>query len=259
MRVIDSNLAVLGLKPVPDVRARISFWARIAWFITVVVMALLLTHAFGVLPTAGYQLLLCACACLWPFVVYGMTPSSVRASMPRMYSTIRSIVQFTQWFWVVGYVLWFLLYLPTTNGTISDSVHSATPLFVCHLIAGGGLALFGFWLSDFAKRLELDSTSSKCSVFSVITCTLGLFVFLMPLTMHQSESAVGVGMLMYWYIAFFVFPWLYAMWLFAKAFHDFSSTSIWSIKHDKDIEGRQERVRAKWESYEEERRARFEE
>jgi len=258
MRVIDSNLAVQGLKPVPDVRVRIGFWAKIAWLITVFLMALVLTHAFGILPTAGYQLLLCLCSFVWPFVVYGLTPSSVRASMPRIYTTARSFVHLSQWFWAAGYILWFLLYIPTSEYTLTDSVHSANVLFVCHLIAGSGLAVFAFWLSDFAKRLDLDSTSQKCSVFAVTTCTLGLFVFLMPLTMHQSDSAVGVSMLMYWYVAFFILPWLYVMWLLGKAFHDFSSTSKWSLRYESDIEGRQDRVRAKWESYEEERQTQHE-
>ena len=259
MRIIDSNLAVQGLKPVPDVRVRISFWAKLAWFITIVVMGLVLTHAFGALPTAAYQLLLCICSLVWPFIVYGLTPGNVKASMPNIYSTVRSLVHLSQWFWVVGYIMLFLLYIPTSEGTIVDPVHSSTVLFVCHLFAGGGLALLAFWLSDFAKRLDLDSTAKKCSIFGVTACTLGLFVFLMPLTMHEVQSATGVSMLMYWYIAFFVVPWVYAMWLFAQALHDFSSTSKWSLKYEQDIEGRQERVRAKWDSYEEERRIQHEE
>ena len=259
MRIIDSNLAVQGLKPVPDVRVRISFWAKLAWFITIVVMGLVLTHAFGALPTAAYQLLLCICSLVWPFIVYGLTPGNVKASMPNIYSTVRSLVHLSQWFWVVGYIMLFLLYIPTSEGTIVDPVHSSTVLFVCHLFAGGGLALLAFWLSDFAKRLDLDSTAKKCSIFGVTACTLGLFVFLMPLTMHEVQSATGVSMLMYWYIAFFVVPWVYAMWLFAQALHDFSSTSKWSLKYEQDIEGRHERVRAKWDSYEEERRIQHEE
>ena len=259
MRIIDSNLAVQGLKPVPDVRVRISFWAKLAWFITIVVMGLVLTHAFGALPTAAYQLLLCICSLVWPFIVYGLTPGNVKASMPNIYSTVRSLVHLSQWFWVVGYIMLFLLYIPTSEGTIADPVHSSTVLFVCHLFAGVGLVLLAFWLSDFAKRLDLDSTAKKCSIFGITACTLGLFVFLMPLTMHEAQSATGVSMLMYWYIAFFVVPWVYAMWLFAQALHDFSSTSKWSLKYEQDIEGRQERVRAKWDSYEEERRIQHEE
>ena len=259
MRIIDSNLAVQGLKPVPDVRVRISFWAKLAWFITIVVMGLVLTHAFGALPTAAYQLLLCIFSLVWPFIVNGLTPGNVKASMPNIYSTVRSLVHLSQWFWVVGYIMLFLLYIPTSEGTIADPVHSSTALFVCHLFAGAGLALLAFWLSDFAKRLDLDSTAKKCSIFGVTACTLGLFVFLMPLTMHEVQSATGVSMLMYWYIAFFVVPWVYAMWLFAQALHDFSSTSKWSLKYEQDIEGRQERVRAKWDSYEEERRIQHEE
>ncbi len=258
MRFIDSNLAVKGLKSVPDVRVRINFWAKLAWLITILVMVLVLAHAFGALPTAAYQLLLCLCSFIWPFIVYGLTPSSVRGSMPNIYSTICSIVHFSQWLWVVGYILWFIFVIPTSEYALTDAVHSATILFMSHLVAGAGLALFAFWLSDFAKRLNLDSTSRKCSIFGVTTCTLGLFVFLMPLTMHEAKSSTGVSMLMYWYIAFFVVPWVYAMWLLAQAFHDFSSTSKWSLKYEQDIEGRQERVRAKWESYEEERRAKHE-
>ena len=258
MRIINSNLAVQGLKPVPDVRVRISFWAKLAWLIAIVVMVLVLTHAFGVLPTVAYQLLLCLCSFAWPFVVYGLTPSSTRASMPSIYTTVRSLVHLSQWFWAVGYIQLFLLYIPTSEGTIEDPVHSSTVLFACHLFAGAGLALLALWLSDFAKRLDLDSTSRKCSIFGVTTSTLGLFVFLMPLTMHEAQSATGVSMLMYWYIAFFVVPWVYAMWLFAQSLHDFSSTSKWSLEYEQDIEGRQDRVRAKWESYEEERRIQHE-
>jgi hypothetical protein len=50
-----------------------------------------------------------------------------------------------------------------------------------------------------------------------------------------------------------MFTWFGVLFLFAKSLFDIASHSIWSLKYDRDVEGRIDRVRKKREDYDRER------
>ena len=253
LRFIDSNLTVQGLLPVPDIRSRLRIWMRVAGLIVIIVAALQILISFAVIPKTAYYLCLFMLSFSWPFVVMGMMPSSVDASMPPIYKKFRIVVPYTQWAWVGGFALWLL----SDEGSPDNFI----PSFMLHLIAGVGWAGLSFWLHDLALRLDLDSTAWRCNVIATLICTWGLLVFLLPLTLHDADRMVGGGitMLWYFYILFFVGPWICILLLFAKSLFDFASISAWSLKYDKDVDGRQERVTQKWNSYEEGRKSDYSE
>jgi len=185
-----------------------------------------------------------------------MMPGNVETSMPPMYAYIRKGVLVSQLCWVVGYFFWFMFHVPFEEYTLGGNLKYFKPLLFFHAIAGFGLAGLAFWLHDLALRLDLHKTSWRCSVVAFAICTLGVLVFVLPWKHFAAAGLTGrQGAIMWWaLILALMIPWLYIVGLFAKALFDFAAFSRWSMKHDRDVVGRDDRAREKWEAYEQERR-----
>jgi hypothetical protein len=250
MRIINSNLAVQGLAPVPDVRIRVKYWMKLGGICVTVFFILQLLVTFALIPIGTYRLLLFALALVWPTIVMGMMPSKADVSMPPMYKMIRTVAPYSQWCWAAGYAMWLLLHVPKDEYTLGGNLRYFPPILLLHAAAGVGLAGVVFWLHDFALRLDLHTAAKRCNVFATGILTLGILVFVLPWK-HLAAANVGVvNMLFYAYVLILMVPWLWMVSLFARALFEFSSDASWSLRYDKDIEGRQDRIRQKREEYE---------
>ena len=253
MRFIDSNIAVKGLQPVADFRERTKYWMRIGGLFVLALVFLQFIVMFAIIPIGLYRFVLFGLSLLWPYVVYGMMPAGADPSMPPIYRLIRKWIPPTQWCWAVGYVVWFVFYVPSKEGTLGSNLSPFAPILVLHAVAGVGLIGLVFWLHDLALRIELDSASRRCNIVAFVMSTLGIIVFISPWK-RVTEGTDGLTPALFWfYVVVLMFPWFWVLILFARALFEFGTDSAWSLKYDRDLEGRQERIREKREEYERKR------
>ena len=249
LRMINSNLAVKGLAPLPDYRARFQYWMKLGAYIAFAVFGLQLLVSIAVVPIGVYRMLLFALSLLWPIVVVGMMPN-VDSSMPPMYRWIRAVAPSTQWCWPIGYAVWLLFHVPLEEYTLGGNLKYCMPILVLHAIAGLGLAGIAFWIHDVALRLGLDCAAKRCNSFSVFVVTLGVLVFVLPWK-HFAAANLGVASFVFFaYICALMIPWLWAVSLFARGLLEIANDASWSLYHEEDLEGRQERIRKKRDEFE---------
>ena len=255
MRLINSNIAVKGLEPLPDIRHRTKYWMRIASIFVFALLFLQVLSTFAFIPIGIYRCLLFGLSLFWPTIVTGMMPSSVDTSMPPMYGLIRKWIPLSQWCWAVGYVLWFVFHVPTEFGTLNGNLKFFFPIIALHLVGGIGLSGLAFWLHDFALRMDLHTAASRCNVVAVAVLTWGFLVFVLPWKHFSAAGLSGEqGAIMWWALILgLMLPWFWVLLTFARALLEFSSDSEWSMKYEEGRRGRQERIRKKREEYERER------
>ncbi len=252
MRLINANLAVKGLKPMPDIRIRTKYWMKLGGIFVSILFLLQVCVTFALIPIGLYRLVLFGLSIFWPTVVIGMMPAKVDASMPPMYKWIRVVVPYTQWCWAIGYGLWLVLHVPFEEYTLGGNLKYFELLLFLHVVAGIGAGGLAFWLHDLALRLDLVTAAKRSNVFAVAIFTIGILVFVLPWKHFAAAGLTGSqGAMMWWaYILALMVPWLWCVSLFARALFEFSSDASWSLKHDEDLQGRQERVRKKIEDFE---------
>ena len=255
MRLINSNLAVKGLAPLPDIRVRMKYWMKLGGLFVTALFFLQLLVTFALIPIGLYRTALFGMSLFWPAVVIGMMPSKVDASMPPMYMWIRRGVPVTQWCWAIGYGLWFVLHVSQTEYTLGGNLKYFPIILMLHAIAGIGLAGVAFWLHDLALRLDLSRVAKRCNLFTVATLTLGVLVFVLPWKHFSAAGLTGSqGAFMWWaYILALMIPWLWILSLFARALFEFSADASWSLLYEDGLEDRQERVSQKRKEYEQKR------
>ena len=254
MNLVNENIAVKGLDPVPDIRIRTKYWMRIGAIFVFALVFFQFLVAFGLIPIPVYRVALFGMSLFWPSVVLGMMPANVDKSMPPMYGFIRKWVPVTQWCWAIGYVVWFVFYVPTEAGTFGGILKDFYPTFVLHAIAGIGLIGLTFWLHDLALRIGLDFAAKKCNIVTFLMATLGVIVFVSPWKRVAVDTGGEIPIALYWfYVVILIFPWLWILTLFARALLEFASDSVWSIKHEEDLVDRQERINKKREEYDNKR------
>jgi len=255
MRMIDANIAVKGLSPVPDIRLRAKYWMRIGAMFVLAVVFLQLLVTLALIPIGLYRFVLFGVSLFWPYVVYGMMPASVDPSMPPIYRMIRKWIPPSQWCWTVGYALWLVFHVPTEFGTLGGNLAYYWPILALHAVAGIGLIGLLFWLHDLALRMDLHTAAKRCTIVWWSMATWGVFVFVLPWKHIAAAGLVAEqGAMMWWtYIALLMFPWFWVLLTLARALFEFASDSEWSLKYDRDIEGRIDRVREKREQFDRER------
>jgi hypothetical protein len=255
LKIINANVVVKGLAPVPDIRVRMKYWMKVGGLFVTAVFILQLLVTFAMIPIGLYRIALFGMSFLWPTVVIGMMPSKVDDSMPPMYRWIRRVVPATQWCWAIGYGLWFVFHVPQAEFTLGGNLKFFPPILMLHAIAGVGVAGVAFWLHDLALRLDLITVAKRCNVFTVATLTLGILVFVLPWKHFAAgEIAAEQGAIMWWaYILALMIPWLWMVSLFARALFEFSEDASWSLKYDDGLVDRQERVSSKRKEYQQKR------
>ena len=255
LKIINANIAVKGLAPLPEIRVRVKYWMRLGGILALSFFVLQLFVTFALIPIWMYRFGLIGLSILWPYVVIGMMPSKVDASMPPMYAVIRKVVPYTQWCWAIGFGLWILLHVPTEFGTLGGNLKYFPPILLFHAIAGIGLAGVAFWLHDFALRLDLITAARRSNIFAIAIPTWGALVFLLPWKHFAAAGLTGgSGALMWWaYIIGLMGPWLYIQTLFIRALFEMASDSVWSLDYEAGLEGRQDRISEKRKEYERKR------
>lgn len=254
MNLINSNIAVKGLEPVPDIRIRSKYWMRVAAMFVLALAFVQFLVAFGLIPIALYRVVLFGMSLFWPSVVIALMPANVDNSMPPMYRIIRKWIPITQWGWAVGYVVWFVFCVPTEAGTFGGILKDFMPTFVLHAIAGVGLIGLAFWLHDLALRIGLDFVARKCNLVTFSMATLGVIVFVSPWKRVAVDHSDGIPPALYWfYVVIALLPWIWTLITFARALLHFSSDSVWSLKHEENLVGRQDRINKKRDEYENKR------
>lgn len=252
--LINKNIAVKGLEPVPDFRKRAKYWMTLGAIFVLAVGLFQLLIMFAQIPIWLYRFSLFGMSLAWPFVVVGMMPSVADASMPPIYRSIRKWISPSQWCWAIGFALWLVFYVPFESGTLNGDLKSFLPTFVLHTIGGIGLVGLIFWLHDLAMRMSLDLAARRCNVVMWTAATWGIIVFVSPWKQFAASGDGGNQTALYWfYVIVLMFPWLWVMYLFAGALFEFASDSTWSLKYDRDVEGRIDRVREKREQMDRER------
>jgi hypothetical protein len=255
MRLINANIAVKGLEPLPDIRVRTKYWMRIGCIFVLAVLFLQLLVTFAFIPIGLYRFLLFGLSLFWPTVVTGMMPANVDLSMPPMYRLIRKWIPPTQWCWAAGYVFWFVFHLPTEFGTMDGNLKYYWPLLALHFVGGVGIVGLAFWLHDLALRMDLHTAASRCNLVAVGVATWGVLVFVLPWKHFSAAGLSGEqGAIMWWALILgLMLPWFWILQAFARALFEFSSDSKWSMKYEEERKGRRERIRKKREAYEQER------
>jgi len=253
MRIIDKNVVVTGLAPLPDFRQRTKYWMTVGGLFVVAVGFFQFLVTFAIIPISLYRILLFMISLIWPFVVIGMMPAQADPSMPPMYRWIRNKIPPTQWCWPVGYVFWFVFRIVFGGGSLDENLANFWPILFIHAIGGIGLIGLVFWLHDLALRLDLDASAWRCNVVTWMMATWGILVFVTPWKQPTSDGASLIPALAWFYIVVLMFTWFGVLFLFAKSLFDIASHSIWSLKYDRDVEGRIDRVRKKREDYDRER------
>ena len=252
--MINKNIAVKGLAPLPDFRYRAKYWMTLGAMFVLALGFLQLIVTFAQIPIWLYRFSLFCMSLAWPFVVIGMMPSCADASMPPIYRLIRKWIPPTQWCWAIGFVLWFVLHVPTEAGTMNGNLKAFFPTLMLHIVGGIGLIGLVFWLHDLALRLTLDLAARQCNIVMWTMATWGFIVFVSPWKEFTANGDAGVQTALYWfYVIVLIFPWLCVVILFARALFEFASDSTWSLKYDQDIEGRIDRVREKREQFDRDR------
>ena len=253
MQMIDANIVVKDLAPVPDIRVRMKYWMKLGGIFFTILLFLQLLVTFATIPIGLYRLVLFVLSLFWPTVVIGMMPSKVDESMPPMYAMIRKIVPYTQWCWAIGYGLWIILHVPREDFTLGGNLKYFPIILLLHAAAGIGLAGIAFWLHDLALRLDLTTVAKRCNLFAVTTLTWGVLVFVLPWKHFAAANLGEIGFLFYAYILALMVPWLWMVSLFARALFEFSADASWSLRYDDGLEGRQERISKKRKEYEQKR------
>jgi hypothetical protein len=255
MRMINANIGVKDLAPLPDIRVRLKYWMKLGGLFVCALFFLQLLVTFALIPIGLYRLSLFGLSIFWPAVVIGMMPAKVDASMPPIYKWIRLVVPYTQWCWAAGYVFWLMFHVPFEEYTLGGNLRYFELLLLLHAVAGIGVAGVAFWLHDLALRLDLITAAKRCNAVTVAIFTIGFLVFVLPWKHFAAAGLTAVqGGLMWWaYILVLMLPWLWCVSLFARALFEFSSDASWSLKYDADIDGRQERISKKRKEYEQKR------
>ncbi len=254
MKAIDANVAVKGLEDVPDIRARTKYWMRTGAMFVFSLVFLQFLVMFAIIPIPLYRVALFVMSLFWPSVVLGMMPASVDSSMPPMYGKIRKWIPQTQWSWAIGYLVWFVFYLPTEEVTFGGNIKDCALPFYIRAIGGVGLVGLAFWLHELALRIGLDYAAKKCNITAGSIATIGLVVYISPGNRLSVDPGDGIEPALYCcYGVVLMFPWFWILITFGKALLEFSSDSEWSLKYEDEQEGRQDRIREKRESYEKER------
>lgn len=254
LKMIDANVAVKGLEVVPDIRLRAKYWMRIAALFVFGLGFLQFLVMFAIIPIPLYRVALFGMSLLWPTVVVGMMPVSVDNAMPPIYRSIRKWIPFSQWCWAIGYVVWFVFYLPAEDVTFGGNIKQCDVPFYIHAVGGLGLAGLAFWLHDLALRLGLDFSAKKCNVTAFAILSIGLIVFIAPWKRISIDQGDSIPPALYWFfVVALMFPWIWILISFGRALLEFASDSEWSLKYEGDQEGRQDRIRKKREAYEKER------
>ena len=249
MGVIESTIAVQGLAAVPDIRNRAKYWMRIAGLLVVGFVFLQFLVTFALIPIGLYRFVLFGTSLFWPTVVIGIMPANVDYSMPQVYRYLRKVVPPSQWCWAIGYALWCVFHLPTEAGTVGGNMKYFWPLLLLHAVAGAGLVGMIFWLHDLALRMELDLAAKRCTIVAIAMATWGVIVFVSPWKQFAANGGGGFQTALYWfYIIVLMLPWYWVLIMFAQALFEFASDSVWSLKYESDLEGRQERIREKREA-----------
>lgn len=253
LKMIDANVAVKGLEDVPDIRKRVNYWMRVGALFVFALALLQFLVMFALIPIPLYRIALFGMSLFWPAVVVGMMPASVDNAMPPIYRWIRKWIPPSQWCWAIGYVLWFVLYLPTEEVTFGGNFKQCDLPFYAHLVAGLGLAGLAFWLHDLALRVGLDFVAKKCNIMTFAILSIGLIVFIAPWKRIAIDPAGEVPSVVYWlFLILLLFPWILILISFGRGLLEFASDSGWSMKHEGDQEGRLDRIREKREAYEKE-------
>jgi hypothetical protein len=253
MQIINANLVVKGLAPVPDIRVRLKYWMKLGGLFVIAVFFLQLLVTFATIPIGLYRLALFALSLFWPTIVIGMMPSKMDASMPPMYTWIRRTVPYTQWCWAIGFGLWFTLHVPQEQFTLSGNLKFFPPILILHAVAGVGLAGIVLWVHDLALRLDLSIAAKRCNLFAIAILTWGLLVFVLPWK-HFAVANLGIaGLIFYAYILILMGPWLWMISLFARALFELSADASWSLQYDDGLEGRQDRISKNRKEYERKR------
>ena len=257
LKMIDANVAVKGLEDVPDIRNRVKYWMRIGALFVFSLALLQFLVMFALIPIPLYRVALFGMSLFWPAVVVGMMPASVDNAMPPIYRLIRKWIPPSQWCWAIGYVLWFVLYLPTEEVTFGGNFKQCALPFYAHLVAGLGFAGLAFWLHDLALRVGLDFVAKKCNIMTFAILSIGLIVFIAPWNRIATDPAgevPSVPSVVNWlFLILLLFPWIWVLVSFGRGLLEFASDSDWSMKYEGDQEGRQDRIREKREAYEKER------
>jgi hypothetical protein len=254
MRLIDANIAVKGLEEVPDIRQRTKYWMRIGAMFVFALVFLQFLVMFAIIPIPHYRITLFGMSLFWPSVVVGMMPAIADLSMPPVYRTVRKWIPQSQWCWAIGYVVWFVFYLPTKDVTFGGNIKNCTIVFYIQALGGVGLVGLAFWLHDLALRLGLDLVARRCNIAAFAISTIGVIVFISPWKRIAVDPSDGIAPALYWfYVVVLMFPWYWILIMFGRALLEFSSDSKWSLKYEEDREGRQERITKKREDYEKER------
>ena len=256
LRMINSNIAVTGLAPLPDIRVRLKYWMKLGAIFAFALFGLQLLVTFALIPIGLYRLTLFALSIFWPFVVFGMMPN-VDASMPPMYTWIRKIAPYSQWCWPTGYALWLVFHVAradeqfTIGGNLSLLSSSFfPPILILHAFAGIGLAGIALWIHDLALRLGLDCAAKRSNTFAILVLTLGVFVFVLPWKLFAAANLGSVSLIFFGYIVALMAPWLWAVSLFARSMLEISNDATWSLIYEDGLEGRQERIRKKQDEFE---------
>lgn len=250
LQIINANLVVKGLAPIPDMRVRMKYWMKLGGIFVTAVFFLQLLVTFAIIPIGLYRLVLFGLSLFWPTIVIGMMPSNADASMPPMYTWIRRVVPYTQWCWVIGYGLWLVLHVPQNDFTLGGNLKYFPIILILHAVAGVGLAGIVFWLHDFALRLDLSIAAKRCNLVAFSILTWGVLVFVLPWKHVVAVNLGVVSFLFYAYIMILMVPWLWVVSLFARALFEFSADASWSLKYDDGLEGRQERISKNRKEYE---------
>ena len=245
LRMINSNLAVKGLAPLPDIRIRLKYWMKLAAIFVSTFLVFQALVTFAIIPIGLYRLALFVLSLFWPSVVLGIMPSNLDASMPPMYSVIRKVAPPTQWCWAIGYTLWLVFHVPMKDYTLGGNLKFFIPILVLHVVAGIGLAGIAFWVHDLALRLGLDCAAKRCNTFAILLLTLGALVFVLPWKHFAAENLGVASFVFFAYILVLMIPWLWAVSLFARALLEMSNDATWSLKYEDGLEGRQERINKK--------------
>ncbi len=253
MGLINANIVVKGLEPLPDIRYRAKYWMPIGGLFVLTIIFLQFLVMFSIIPIGLYRTVLFVMALFWPTVVYGMMPAIVDNSMPPMYRAIRKWIPPSQWCWAIGYCVWFVFYVPQTDVTLGDNLAPYKIILLLHAIAGIGLVGLAFWLHDLAIRAGLDSAAKRCNITAFVMATWGVLVFVTPWKRITEGTDGLTPALMWFYVVVLMFPWFYILILFALSLFEFSSDSAWSLDYESNLDGRLDRIRQKQEEYKKER------
>ena len=74
LNLINANIAVKGLAPMPEIRIRVKYWMRLGGILAITFFVLQLLVTFVLIPIWMYRFGVFGLSILWPYVVIGMMP-----------------------------------------------------------------------------------------------------------------------------------------------------------------------------------------